>query len=335
MRSYWTHGLGGIGSLVLEEMPPPAAPGPGQALVALRAASLNYRDLLFIGGALRQIALPDLIPCSDGAGEVIAIGDGVWRVRPGDRVALTFNPDWIAGAWRPSPGAPGRGGALHGVMRDAMLVDQSELVVLPLHLSFEQGAALPCAAVTAWHALCGPAPLMPGMTILLQGAGGVSVFALQFAKLFGARVIMTSSSPERCARLRALGADDTIDYCAQPDWHIRVRDLTDGQGVDLTVEMGGAKTLDQSLAATRTGGRVSLVGLLTGPPDATRHLFSTGVDIATIKVGSRADFEAMLRAMAFHRLEPVIDRRYRFEALPDALRYLESGRHFGKIVIAF
>lgn len=335
MRSVFSHDLGGIDSLSIEDGPAPGPLGPGQVRVAMRAASLNYRDLLVVTGALRAVTLPALVPCSDGAGAVIETAPDVWRVKVGDRVALTFNPDWLGGAFRPSPGAAGRGGALQGVMRGELIVDQSEAVLLPAHLSFAEGATLPCAAVTAWHALCAAAPLLPGMTLFLQGAGGVSVFALQFAKLFGARVIMTSSSPERCARLRALGADETIDYKADPAWDAAVRRLTDGQGADLTIEIGGAETIDRSLAATRIGGRLAVVGLLTGVPAKFDALFARSVDLSMIRVGSRADFEDMNRAIAFHGLRPVIDSHYPFDRLPDALRHLESGRHFGKIVIDF
>lgn len=333
MKAFVTHSLSGPASLEIEDIPAPGALGPGQVRIAMRAASLNYRDRIIVSGAYRAATLPDLIPCSDGAGEVIETASGVWRVKVGDRVALTFNPDWIAGDWRPSPGALGRGGALQGMMCEQIVVDQAEAVVLPDHLSFEEGATLPCAAVTAWHALCGAAALLPGMTVLLQGSGGVSLFALQFARLFGARVIMTSSSPERCARLKELGADETVDYRADPDWNVAVRKLTGGQGVDVTVEVGGAETVARSLAATRMGGRVALVGLLTGVPNKDVAVFSTGATIGVVRVGSRADFEAMNRAIGFHRVRPVIDGSYAFEQLPEAFRRLESGRHTGKIVI--
>jgi len=323
----------GIDMLALERLPSPAALGPGQVRVAMRAASLNYRDLLNICGPARR--LPKLIPCSDGAGEVIETAPDVWRVKKGDRVALTFNPDWLGGEWRPSIGASGRGGAIQGVMCDEVVVQQHEAVLLPSHLSFEEGATLPCAAVTAWNALCGEAPLLPGMSVLLQGGGGVSVFALQFARLFGARTIMLSSSAERCAQLKALGADETIDYSATPDWEKQVRVLTGGQGVDLTVEVGGAKTVDRAFAATRMGGRLALVGLLSGVPNVTSSMFAAGVTITPIRVGSRDDFEALNRAIAFHGLHPVIDRRFVFEHFPEALRHLQSGTQLGKIVIHF
>lgn len=335
MKTFVSRAPNGVDSLVIEDRPAPGPLGPGQIRIAMRAASLNYRDFLALSGAIGVRGPGGLIPCSDGAGEVIETAPDVWRVKVGDRVALIFNPDWIGGPWQATTGVLCRGSGLPGVMQEEMVVHHSEAVLLPAHLDFAEGAALPCAGVTAWHALCGATPLLPGMSVLLQGGGGVSVFALQFAKLFGARVIMTSSSPERCARLRSLGADATIDYRAEPAWDKAVRELTGGHGVDLTVEVGGAATVDRSVAATRRGGRVALVGLLTGVPGAVSSLFSAGVNVSPVMVGSRDDFEAMNRAIDFHTLRPVIDSRYPFEQLPDALRHLETGRHMGKIVISF
>jgi len=323
----------GIDQLTLEHIPAPPTLGPGQIRVSMRAASLNYRDVLSIMAPARR--LPKLIPCSDGAGEVTETAPDVTRVQVGARVALTFHPEWLGGPWRAASGASGRGGVTQGVMCDEVVVNQCEAVVLPPHLSFEEGATLPCAAVTAWHALCGEAPLLPGMSVLLQGGGGVSVFALQFAKLFGARVIMLSSSAERCEHLKRLGADDTVDYAAVPEWEKQVRALTGGQGVDLTIEVGGAKTIDRSLAATAMGGRLALVGLLSGMPNVTSAMFASGVSITPIRVGCRDDFESLLRAMSFHGLHPVIDRSFTFEQLPDALHYLQQGSQLGKIVIRF
>ena len=336
MKTFVSRAPTGVDSLVIEDAPAPGPLGPGQIRIAMRAASVNYRDFLALSGAIGARGPGGgLIPCSDGAGEVVETATDVWRIKVGDRVALVFNPDWIGGPWQATTGVLCRGSGLPGVMQEEMVVHHSEAVILPAHLDFEEGAALPCAGVTAWHALCGAAPLMPGMSVLLQGGGGVSVFALQFARLFGARVIMTSSSPERCARLGSLGADETIDYVAEPQWDKAVRELTGGDGVDLTVEVGGAGTIDRSVAATRRGGRVALVGLLTGMPGAASAVFSAGVSITPLMVGSRDDFQAMNRAIEFHKLRPVIDSRFTFEQLPDALRHLKSGRHMGKIVISF
>jgi NADPH:quinone reductase-like Zn-dependent oxidoreductase len=335
MRQFISRTLSGIESLTLEQAPAPGPLGPGQIRVAMRAASVNYRDTLFLSGTFGPPAPEGFIPCSDGAGEVIEAAPDVWRFKIGDRVALTFNPDWIGGPWRPSAGSRGRGSiATPGTMRDEIVVAQNEAVLLPAHLSYEEGAAFPCAGVTAWSALCSAAPLMPGMSVLTQGGGGVSVFAVQFAKLFGARVIATSSSPARCALLKAVGADETIDYSADPDWHKTVRKLTDG-GVDLAIDIGGAATVERTHASCRLGGKLALVGLITGWPNAITALFSSAVDIVSIKVGSRDDHEFMHRAVAFHKLRPVIAARYSFEQLTDAVRHLQSGRQFGKIVIGF
>jgi NADPH:quinone reductase-like Zn-dependent oxidoreductase len=219
-------------------------------------------------------------------------------------------------------------------MQEEMVVHQSEAVVLPDHLSFVEGAAYPCAGVTAWHALCGPTPLLPGSVVLTQGSGGVSLFALQFAKLFGARVVATTSSPERAAKLRELGADETIDYRADPDWDKRVRELTGGTGADMTIEIGGAETFARSLASTRTGGRVAVIGLLTGRSGGGAPI-TASVDIHMMRAGSRADHEDMYRAVAFHQSRPVIDTVYGFDDLPKALHHLKTGEHIGKIAVSF
>jgi NADPH:quinone reductase-like Zn-dependent oxidoreductase len=335
MKAFISRG-GGIDSLRIEELPAPGPLGPGQVRVALRAASLNYRDLMALSGALGPIGPQGFVPCSDGAGEIVEVAPDVKRLKVGDRVVLTHNPEWISGPFPLTAAGKGRGSPnIPGVMREEAVIHHNEALVFPAHLSFEEAAGFPCAAVTAWHALCGAAPLFPGMTVLLQGGGGVSVFALQFAKLFGARVLMTSSSLERCARLATLGADETINYRDNPEWHKAVRDLTSGVGVDLTIDIGGAETIDRSLAATRIGGRVALVGLITGLPNTVKSLFSASVDITPVRVGSRDDFEAINRAVAFHALHPVIAARYDFAQLPAALRQLQAASHLGKIVIGF
>jgi len=333
MKRFFTPTANGIESLKIQDVAEPGALVSGQVRVAMRAASLNFRDLLVLSGALGKTGPEGLVMCSDGAGEVIEVAPDVRRVKPGDRIALTFIPDWIAGAFRTSIAPLSRGFPLQGVMCEQLVVHQSEAVVLPDHLSFAEGACLPCAGVTAWHALCGPTPLMPGMSVLLQGAGGVSVLALQFAKLFGARVIMTTSSDERAERLRKLGADAVINYRQEPEWDVAVRRLTGGEGVDLAVDVGGTETVDRSVKAIRKGGRLALVGLLTGWPGSISSLFASRVDVTPITVGSRNDFEDMNRAIAFHKMQPIIDKQFAFDALPDALRYLETGKQFGKIVI--
>jgi NADPH:quinone reductase-like Zn-dependent oxidoreductase len=332
MRAYVAKQLGGFGDLTLCELPPPPL-APGRVRVRVRAASLNYRDLLILNGAFGTGTVPDLIPLSDAAGEVVEIGEGVWRVRPGDRVAITFHPEWIAGDWEPTPGALGRGGGTQGVACEELVVHQTETVPIPAHLSFEEAACLPCAGVTAWSALTAGKRLLPGQTVLVQGSGGVSVFALQFARLFGARVIATTSSPAKAARLATLGADATIDYHAHPDWENEVLRLTGGEGADRTIDVGGGGGFAQAIAATRQGGQISLVGLLTGAPAGSEGLFFRGLSADVIRVGSRADFVAMNRAINVHGLNPVIDRVFSFNELPAALRHLEGQTHIGKIVL--
>jgi NADPH:quinone reductase-like Zn-dependent oxidoreductase len=336
VKRFISRSASGIESLAIEELAAPGPIGPGQVRVAMRAASINYRDLLYVSGTFGPAGAQGLVPCSDGAGEIIEVAGDVARFKVGDRVALTFDPNWIGGPFPTLVGGYGRGSvSIPGVMREQIVIHHSEAVALPQHLSFEEGAAYPCAGVTAWNSLTGSAPLQPGMSVLLQGGGGVSVLALQFAKLFGARVIMISSSAERCTRLKTLGADETVDYRADPEWHKAVRRLTDGMGVDLTVEIGGAQTMERSIAATRSGGRVAVVGLLTGWAHSVAGLQKSGVDLIPIKVGPRTDFEALFRAVAFHRQRPVIGARYAFEQLPAALRELQTARHIGKIVIGF
>lgn len=336
MKSYISRDLSGIDSLEVQDIPAPGPLGPGGVRIAMRAASVNYRDTMAVSGAFGPAGPDGLIPCSDGAGEVLEVAPDVNNTKVGDRVALTFNPDWIGGPWQGSTANMGRGSVMvPGVMQEEVSVHHSEIVRLPEHLDYEEGAALPCAGVTAWNAICGPSSLLPGMSVLLEGAGGVAVLGLQLAKLFGARVIMTTSSEDRAQRLKALGADDVINYRENPDWHNRVRELTGGIGVDVGVDIGGAETLDKTIASTRPGGRLALVGLLTGWPESTSKLFSTGLNFHSIKVGSRYDFEMMNRAIGYHQLRPVIDSQFAFDQLKEVLSRLKSGKHFGKIVIRF
>lgn len=333
MRSYVIDHYGGIDGLRLRTTDAPNPPAAGQVLVKMRAAALNFRELLILAGHYSSLCKPDLVPCSDGAGEVVAVGEGVQRVVPGDRVALTFHPHWIAGEQLPGLAILGRGGSVDGTLSEYACVSQEEVVVVPRHLSFEKASTLPCAALTAWSALCAHGTLLPGQRVLVQGSGGVSVFALQLAKLFGAEVIALSSSAEKLACLRQLGADHLIDYRAHPDWHEQVLACTDGQGVDVTVEVGGADTVERSIQATRVGGRISMVGLLTGSPGLSESFFYRGLNIHTIRVGHREQFEQMNRAIALHRLRPVIDRVFDFEQAPEAFLHLQQRKHVGKVVI--
>jgi NADPH:quinone reductase-like Zn-dependent oxidoreductase len=334
MRHYVIPAAGSIANLKLATGTMPT-PGPGQVLVRMRACSLNYRDLAIIRGQYMLGPLPaDLVPLSDGAGEVAALGDGVTRVAVGDRVAGIFMQSWLGGEMEPEHALSALGGALHGVLAEYAVFDQHGLVHLPAHLSFEEGATLPCAAVTAWHALFGIKPLLPGQSVLVLGTGGVSIFALQFAKAAGARVIATSSSDEKLARVRALGADDTINYRVHEDWNAQVRERTGGRGVDHVVEVGGPGTLQRSVFSAKLGGVVSLIGVLSWGELNALTVLAGHVTIKGILVGNRQMFEAMNRAITQAQIRPVIDRVFPFEQAEAAYRHLEGATHLGKVVIS-
>ena len=336
MKQYQLPRAGRIDDLTLTTVEQPT-PGPGQALVRLRAASLNYRDLLIAKdqygfGGVR----PGTVPASDGAGEVVAVGPGVTSVKVGDRVAGIFHQGWVDGEITDAMAGTALGGELDGVLTEYRAFDESGLIPVPAGYSFEQAATLPCAAVTAWNALmCGARPVRPGDSVLTLGTGGVSVFALQFAAAAGARVISTSSSDEKLQRAKALGASDTINYKATPDWEKAVMALTDGRGVDHVVEVGGAGTLPKSLRCVRRGGEVSVIGLLTGRGGEINPLvlLPRATTMRGIYVGSREMFLAMNRAIVATAIKPAVDRTFAFDRVPDAYRYLESGSHFGKVVI--
>ncbi len=322
-----------IDDLTLAEAATPQ-PERGQVLLRMRAWSLNYRDLMVATGRYGAAGTaPNLVPLSDGAGEVVAVGPGVRRAKPGDRVCPTFMQGWLGGEVIEDARRRALGGGIDGVLAEHVLVDQEDLVAIPSHLSFEEAATLPCAAVTAWNALFGGRAVQPGETVLVLGTGGVSIFALQFARLAGARVIATSSSPEKLARARALGASDGIDYREQPEWQDAVRALTDGRGVDHVVEVGGAGTLPRSIAAARVGGQVALIGVLTGGQIDPAPIMRRNVTLRGIFVGSREMFAAMNRAIAQHRLRPVIDKVFPFGQAREAYRHLQGAAHVGKVVI--
>jgi NADPH:quinone reductase-like Zn-dependent oxidoreductase len=334
MRAVEIQGSFGLENLALVERPDPR-PGPGQALVRLRAASFNFRDLLTVEGKYNPKQKLPLIPCSDGAGEVVEVGEEVTRVQPGDRVCTVFAQKWLAGRPTREKLRSTLGGPLDGTLAELAVFDQEGLVKTPESLTDEEASTLPCAAVTAWSALVTEGGLTAGDTVLVQGTGGVSLFALQLAKILGARVIATSSSDEKLARVRAMGADETINYNEIPAWGARARELTGGLGVDHVVEVGGAGTLQQSLQATRFGGTISLIGNLAGTRTELllTHVFMQKIRLQGILVGDRESFEAMNRAIALHRLRPVIDRTFPLDEAPSAFAHMAAGGHFGKIVI--
>jgi NADPH:quinone reductase-like Zn-dependent oxidoreductase len=328
MRRWLLSDSFGIDRLELEERPDPEL-GAEDVRVQVGAVSLNYRDVLMVehGIAPRGVTLP-LEPCSDAAGEVVEVGERVSRVQVGDRVATTVFQRWLDGDADLSS-------VFAGALADRVVVHEDGLVRVPEHLSDEEASTLPCAAVTAWHALVARGDMRPGDTILVQGSGGVSVFALQLALLCGARVIATSKSDEKRERLRGLGASETVNYAATPEWGDRVLELTGGAGVDHVVEVGGPGTTDESIRATRPGGTVSLVGVLTGLGARIdpHPIALKGLRVHGIRVGSRTMFEELNRAIAANELRPVIDRVFPFEQAREALRHLRQAGHVGKVVI--
>ena len=319
---------GGVAGLAMVELPDPR-PGPGEVVVRVRATSLNYRDL-----GIARAARDGIIPLSDGAGEVAAIGEGVTRFAVGDRVTSCFFPNWIDGDvtseyTREALG----GGTTNGMLAQLVALPERGLVATPAHMSDEEAATLPCAALTAWHAIFEQAQLQPGQTVLLLGTGGVSIAGLQLAHLAGLRTIITSSSDEKLQRARELGADETINYREYERWEAEVLRLTDGAGVDLVLEVGGVTTYAQSVASTRAGGSVVMIGGVGGRPTDQVPVLGANVRVSRVYVGSRRMFERMNAALALRQVRPVIDRVFAFEQAQEAYRYLESQAHVGKVVI--
>lgn len=345
MKAWEVRGGFGLDRLELVERPDPE-PGPGEVLVRLRAASINFRDYLMVEGKYNPKQPLPLIPCSDGAGEVVALGPGAGRLArglaAGDRVMPIFAQGWLAGRPRRQAVRTTLGGPLDGTLAELLVVRAEGVVPVPEHLSDEEAATLPCAAVTAWNALTSGGSgagdggaVKAGDTVLTLGTGGVSIFALQLARLLGARVIVTSSSDEKLARAGELGAWEGVNYRKVPEWGKRVRELTGGEGVDHVIEVGGGDTLPKSLQAVRAGGTISLIGVLSGRPTEldVASILMRSIRVQGVLVGSREHFEDMNRAIAQHGLRPVVDRVFPFAEAAGAFRHLAAGRHFGKVAV--
>lgn len=327
----------GVDNLVLADRDAPGAPGAGEVKLRMLAAAPNYRDWVTVTNKTPFGALPQ-IPFSDGCGEVIAIGEDVTRVAVGDRVCPSFFQGWIDGPPTMANRAVSLGSASHsGILQQEMLLSEDDVSRAPQSLDPVEAATLPCAGLTAWRAVAVEGQVKAGDVVVVQGTGGVSIFALQFAKMLGARVIATSSSDAKLERARALGADHVINYRDTPEWGKAVLDLTGGNGADLVVEVGGAGTINQSLVAAAVGGRILVIGVLGGRSQELLMpaIFGKNLRIIGISVGSRQMFEDMAAAIDRHGIKPVVDHVYGFGEVPDSLRAMEGAGHFGKLAIDF
>ncbi|MGI8469932.1 MAG: zinc-dependent alcohol dehydrogenase family protein [Pyrinomonadaceae bacterium] len=332
MRAYEIQQFG-IDNLALVERDEPQ-PKAHEVKVKFHAASLNYRDLMMVEGKYNPKLKMPRVPFSDGAGEVVEIGSSVTKFKIGDRVAPIFMQGWHDGEIDFQKARTTLGGDLDGTLREFGTFDENGLVCIPEHLSYEEAATLPCAGVTAYNALFCSGGLKPDDSVLLQGTGGVSIFALQFAAFFGCRTIITSSSDEKLNRAKEIGANDLINYKTDADWDARVLQLTEKRGVDHVVEVGGAGTMQKSINAARMGGHIAVIGVLSGQGEINPvSILMKVVKMQGIFVGSRQMFEDMNRLVSQHSLKPVIDKVFEFSEAKDALKYLEAGAHFGKIVI--
>ena len=335
MRAYQLpKGGAGIDALVKVERPDPR-PAYRQVLVKIAACSLNFRDLGIVRGTYRMPVPDNIIPLSDGAGEVMEVGAGVKRVKVGDKVAGCFFQRWPAGEASWDAHASALGGGIDGMLAEYAVLEEEGVVKIPAHLTVEEGATLPCAGVTAWHALVEHGKVIAGQTVLLQGTGGVSIFGLQLAHAMGVQVIITSSSDDKLARAKKLGANHGINYKSTPNWEKAAMDFTGGRGVDQVIEVGGAGTLTRSFGAIRVGGKISLIGGLSGPATELNPglILARRANVQGISVGSTQMFEAMNRAIAANGIKPVIDKVFGFDAVQAAYKHMASGAHFGKIVI--
>lgn len=308
-------------------------PGPGQALLRMRAWSLNFRDLMMVDGTYPVGDLRQIVPLSDGAGEIVELGEGCTRFAVGDRVCPIFMQTFIGGDMTDADAGSALGGAIDGVLAEYVVLSESGLVKMPSHMSFAEAATLPCAAVTAWNALYAREPINSGSTVLTLGTGGVAIWTLQLAKAAGAKVVITSSSDAKLARAAEMGADNGVNYATNAEWGAAARAFTGGRGVDKIVDSAGSAAMGQNLAALRRCGEIAMVGVLSlGAIDPVGILIG-GALVRGVMVGSRAEFEALVRALEHHQIHPVIDRKFGFDEVGAAYDHLRSGSHFGKVVI--
>lgn len=335
MKTYRLEKTGSLDNLSLNQESDPT-PQAQDVIIRVHANALNYRDLMVMRGAYRVPPRPRVIPLSDGAGEVVSVGSAVKRFKTGDRVAAAFFQGWMGGHIEAGHLSTDLGGSIDGMLSEYVMLNEQGVVKIPDHLTFEEAATLPCAAVTAWCCLTDQRQLMPGDTVLTLGSGGVSVFAMQFARMFGARVIATTSSETKAEKLLALGAHHVINYTTHPDWDQEVMRLTQGRGADFVIEVGGPGTLARSLKSAALGGHVVQVGILGGVGHQLDPVLFRGRSITTrsITVGSRQSFEAMLRAIDVNQLRPVIDKVFSFKDAKLAYQHLQEQKHFGKVVIS-
>lgn len=334
MRAYRFDSFASLDELRLREEPDPT-PQRGEVLVRVHAVSLNFRDLAMLRGRYPRPCLPGLIPTSDGAGEVVAVGEGVRAFKPGDRVMGAFHPRWFGGEMPSTIQADSYGAESDGWLTELKALSQEAVVKIPDSLSYEEAATVPCAGVTAWTALTGAAPIRAGHSVLVQGTGGVSIFALQIARAVGATIVATTSSDAKTGRLRELGADHIVNYVAEPEWGRQVRKLTGGRGVDRVVEVGGPGTIGQSLRAVALGGEIASIGFLSteNPGIDFFQLKASGASFRNITVGDRGALIEFARLIGLTGLKPIIDRTFAYDEAREAFAHLESGSHFGKVVI--
>jgi NADPH:quinone reductase-like Zn-dependent oxidoreductase len=338
MKAFEVRERFGLEQLVMVDRPDPK-PGPREVLIRVKANSINYRDLMMVQGSYNPRQKLPLIPLSDGAGEVVAVGDGTTRVKVGDRVAACFSQGLIARGMideDPNSARKTLGGPIDGMLAEQVVLSEEGVVRIPEHLSWTEAATLPCAGLTAWNAIVTQATLRPGDVVVVQGTGGVSIFALEFAKLVGARVIVTSRSDEKLERAKTLGASDLINTTKTPDWSKEVKNLTGGRGADLVVEVGGIQTMQHSLKAVRPCGQIAVIGVLSGGQGELPlfPILMFNLRLQGVFVGCRDEFEAMNRAIARHKLHPVVDRTFPFAESRAALAHIGEGKHFGKIAIS-